>query len=98
MLTAAGWDQTAGHRRHPFCAYFQKRFELNILNILKVKRATHCLQVLPLEVERALDGTIRTKSRAYFRDVGLPAVLVSDRVSLRQPGRTSALGGSRRVW
>jgi hypothetical protein len=22
VLTAVGWDQTAGHRRHPFCAYF----------------------------------------------------------------------------
>jgi hypothetical protein len=36
VLTAAGWDQTACHRLHPFCAYFQNRFELSILNILNV--------------------------------------------------------------
>jgi hypothetical protein len=33
VLTAAGWDQTACHHRHPICAYFLKRFELSILNI-----------------------------------------------------------------
>jgi hypothetical protein len=51
VLTAAGWDQTAGHRRHPFqvCAYFQKRFELSILNILNVNRAIHCLNLPPLD-------------------------------------------------
>jgi hypothetical protein len=37
VLTAADWDQTACHCRHPFCAYFQKRFGLNFLNILNVK-------------------------------------------------------------
>jgi hypothetical protein len=47
VLVAADWDQAAGHHGHPFCAYIQKKIELNILNILKVKlvvnRATHCL-------------------------------------------------------
>jgi hypothetical protein len=36
LTHTAGSDQTtgaAGHRRHPFCAYFQRRFELSILNI-----------------------------------------------------------------
>jgi hypothetical protein len=49
VLTAAGWDQTAGHRRHRFCAYFQKQFDLSILNILNVNRATHCLNLPPLK-------------------------------------------------
>ena len=49
VLTTAGWDQTACHHRHPFCAYFLKRFELSILNILNVNQAAHCLTLLPLE-------------------------------------------------
>jgi hypothetical protein len=51
VLTPAGWDQTAGNRRHLFCAFFKKRFELSVLNILNVNRATHCLKLPPLEFE-----------------------------------------------
>jgi hypothetical protein len=51
LLTAAGWDQTACHRRHPFCVYFLKRFELSISNILNVNQAAHCLNLPPLEFE-----------------------------------------------
>jgi hypothetical protein len=49
VLMAAGWYQTAGHHRHPFCVFFQKRFELSILNILNVNLASHCLNLPPLE-------------------------------------------------
>jgi hypothetical protein len=51
MFMAAGWDQAACHHRHLLCVYFQKRFELNILNIFNVKKAIHCLKLQPLELE-----------------------------------------------
>jgi hypothetical protein len=88
---AAGCDQAVGHCRHPFCACFRIGSELNILSILNVKRASYCLNMMPLALE-----TPRTLSSALNQEPTLHESITAESSSRPRHGpvRATSVGAA----